>query len=165
MRRKHIFRNTRGFQSRNLAKSSINISLKRSPCSDLLLTYATPLTFTPIHILVINWAIIREISIRKADLVSFIWQGRCWIVLDSSIFILPMTGFKPQTSGIGGDSSTYWATTTAQLWLVQTNCFANGCRLCYLSYAESSAAGYCENVQLKIHFVVIRKLLFGISSP
>ena len=31
--------------------------------------------------------------------------------------------------------------------------------------AESSAAGYCENVQLKIHFVVIRKLLFGISSP
>ena len=26
---------------------------------------------------------------------------------------LPMTGFEPQTSGVGSDRSTYWATTTA----------------------------------------------------
>ena len=28
---------------------------------------------------------------------------------------LPMTGFEPRISGVGGDRSTNWATTTAQL--------------------------------------------------
>ena len=30
--------------------------------------------------------------------------------------VLPMTGFEPQTSGIGSDHSTNWATTTAHKW-------------------------------------------------
>ena len=29
---------------------------------------------------------------------------------------MPMTGFEPQTSGIGSDHSTNWATTTAQIF-------------------------------------------------
>ena len=31
---------------------------------------------------------------------------------------LPMTGFEPQTSGIGSNHSTNWATTTAHCWLL-----------------------------------------------
>ena len=31
---------------------------------------------------------------------------------------LPMTGFKPRTSGIGSDHSTNWATTTARITLI-----------------------------------------------
>ena len=37
------------------------------------------------------------------------------IVNNFSIKILPMTGFKPWTSGIGSDRSTNWVTTTSQL--------------------------------------------------
>ena len=110
---------------------------------------------------------------KKMAVQTFIFVFSIQLTVNIQYIFLPMTGFERQTSGIGSDHSTNWATTTALQQLFTLINYSKSCWnssssnetsvTVFLKFKQPNFSKSCPKLDTAIITEIIK--LFYIGSP